>query len=205
MIDYYQPSGIVAVCYPTFFFVKKKMYDIDFLRWLSYNLYHIRYIYMRIAIKIGSNVLLGTGHALNLPLMKDLVAAITALHNKGHEIFIITSGSVGAGYAQIEEGKYSRSVYASIGQAKLIRRYAEFFDAHTVDIAQILLSVNALKDRSRYDQLQNSLLTLIEHKVIPIVNENDVTILQDTFGDNDSLASMLAVMCKADKLIFLTM
>jgi glutamate 5-kinase len=159
---------------------------------------------MRIVIKIGSNVLLGNKDALDLELMKKIVKEISCLHQKGYQIIIITSGAVAVGQIILKQADDFRSVAAAIGQPELTRHYADFFTDANIKIAQILLSPNSFKDRDRYDHLKKTLLKIINKHIIPVINENDVTILKDTFGDNDLLAAITAVIASVEKLVFLT-
>jgi len=159
---------------------------------------------MRIIIKIGSNVLLGNKDALDLELMRSIVDKVSNLRQKGHQIIIITSGAVAVGRTHLGEQQGFRSSSAALGQADLIQHYWHFFEQANIKIAQILLSPNVFKNRDRYEHLKKTLQELIHKGVVPVINENDATILQDTFGDNDALAAMVAVIVGADKLIFLT-
>ena len=159
---------------------------------------------MRIVFKIGSNVLMGNKDALDLDLMKGLIQEMSSLHYQGWEVVIVTSGAVATGRAYFKSENILRPIAAAIGQAELIREYIDLFDPTKVKVAQILLSPNAFKNRDRYEYLKKTIQGLIERHVIPIINENDVTTLQDTFGDNDSLAAMVSVITGADRLIFLT-
>ena len=136
--------------------------------------------------------------------MQKLVQQISQLYNQGHQIIIITSGAVAAGREITGNNSFSRASLAALGQAKLIKSYYDFFNEQNIKIAQILLSPNSFKDRPRFDHLKETLLQLTDNKIIPIINENDATVLKDTFGDNDSLAAMIAVIAKAQKLLFLS-
>lgn len=159
---------------------------------------------MKIVFKIGTNVLLNNNNCLDLVLMRELVQQISRLYNQDQQIIIITSGAVAAGSEMTRNNSLSRSSLAALGQAKLIKYYCDFFNEQNIKIAQILLSPNSFKDRSRFDHLKRTLLQLTNNKIIPIINENDTTVLKDAFGDNDSLAAIIAVIADAQKLIFLT-
>lgn len=159
---------------------------------------------MTIVFKIGTNVLLGNQDALNLELMQNLTTEISKLHKQGRKIIIVTSGAIATGQSVILKRSILRSTAAAIGQPELIRYYVEFFLHHKIKVAQILLSPNSFKNRGRYDNLKKTLQELLDNHIIPVINENDVTILKDTFGDNDSLAAIIAVITEANKLIYLT-
>ncbi|MEK9165938.1 MAG: glutamate 5-kinase [Patescibacteria group bacterium] len=159
---------------------------------------------MTVVFKIGTNVLLGNKDALDLDLMQNLVKEISKLYEQDYKIVIITSGAVAVGQAVLSKTKISRSTAAAIGQPMLMRYYTEFFSKNNIKIAQILLSPNSFKNRERYEHLKKTLQELLDNNIIAVINENDPTVLKDTFGDNDSLAAMIAVISNAQKLVFLT-
>ena len=160
---------------------------------------------MKIVIKIGSNVLCGEKKHLDLSLMRQLVGQISALCYEGHQVILVTSGAVAGGRGVLKscEGA-SKAMLAAVGQVEIMNHYHRFFSEHKMKIAQLLLSPNCFKNRDRYDALKETLIELINNQIVPIINENDATTMKDSFGDNDSLASMLAVLYGADKLVFLT-
>lgn len=159
----------------------------------------------KIVIKIGSNALCGEKKHLDLDLIQQLVGQISVLCNEGHQIILVTSGAVAGGRDVLKNNEgASKAALAAVGQVEIMNYYYHFFSERKVRIAQLLLSPNCFKNRDRYDALKETLTELINNQVVPIINENDATNLKDSFGDNDSLASMLAALYGADKLIFLT-
>ncbi len=159
---------------------------------------------MKIILKIGTNVLINSKNCLDLVLMQNLVREISQVFHLNMQIIIITSGAVAVGREMAQNSPLSRAALAALGQAKLIKYYDDFFNEQGIQIAQVLLSTNSLKNRSRFDLLKDTLFQLTSNKIIPIINENDTTVLKDTFGDNDSLAAIIAVLTDAQKLVFLT-
>lgn len=167
---------------------------------------------MKIVIKIGTNVLLGkhsspdNEHAnlLDKSIVIHIAEQIAALYKEGHTAIIITSGAVACGYSISHTHTISRAAHAALGQAYLMEQYAKVFSEHNRTIAQILLSPNAFQDRERYKKLKTTLEDLEKVQALPIINENDVTTTKSSFWDNDSLAGMIASLCQADMLIFLT-
>lgn len=157
---------------------------------------------MRIVIKIGSNVLMGNENCLNFNLIKNIVKEICAIKKAGHDVLVVTSGAVAAGSMYVFD--VSGSTTAACGQAILMEQYRDFFGKKSINIAQLLLIFDDFKNREKYEHLKQTLNELIDNKIIPIINENDVTSVGESFGDNDSLASMVAVITGADKLVFLT-
>jgi glutamate 5-kinase len=159
---------------------------------------------MKIILKIGTNVLVNNKNCLDLVLMQNLVQEISRVYNQNHQIIIITSGAVATGREMAQSNQLFRSALAALGQAKLIKYYHDFFSQQGIQIAQVLLSANSFKNRPRFNLLKETLLQLASNRIIPIINENDTTVLKDTFGDNDFLAAIIAVLVDAQKLVFLT-
>lgn len=166
---------------------------------------------MKIIIKIGTNVLLGqktlTSSTLKkLPLdetmLKKIVEQIAPLYKQGIKIILVTSGAIASGASIVGKRSLSRLALAAIGQAHLIYRYSSLFKLHKIPIAQILLSAEVFIDRKRYEQFRTTLYNLEKMMALPIINENDVIASQISFWDNDSLAAMVAILTKAQKLIF---
>ena len=159
----------------------------------------------KIIIKIGSNALCGEKRCLDLDLIQRLVGQVSVLCDEGHQVVLVTSGAVAGGRDIFKNSEgMSKAVLAAVGQAEIINYYCRFFGEHKIKIAQLLLSPNCFKNRNRYNVLKETLTELTNNQIVPIINENDATASQDSFGDNDSLASMLAVLYGADKLVFLT-
>lgn len=159
----------------------------------------------KIVIKIGSNVLCGEKRCLDLDLIQQLVGQISVLCREGYQVILVTSGAVAGGRDILKNSESaSKAALAAAGQVEIMNHYHRFFSEHKIKIAQLLLSPNCFKNRERYETLKETLTELVDNQVVPIINENDATTLKDSFGDNDSLASMLAVLYGADKLVFLT-
>jgi len=156
---------------------------------------------MKIVIKIGSNVLMGNKDCLDLELMKNIVNEISEIKKQGHDVLIVTSGAVATGKTAVTG---ATSTMAVVGQATLMHNYKKMFDKYNIQIAQLLLVSDDFKNREKYKHLKQTLNELFDNNIIPIINENDATSVGESFGDNDSLASMVAVITEADKLIFLT-
>jgi glutamate 5-kinase len=169
--------------------------------------------YRRVVAKFGTSLLTGGSDRLDLEVMADLAEQAARLHHQGLEIIVVTSGAVAAGRHKLGLRKERRDipfkqVLASAGQSRLMQTYEELFGRHNVLVAQALLTRTDLSDRSGYLNARNTLLALLELRVIPIVNENDVVAVEEldgaTFGDNDSLSAMVANLVDADLLVILT-
>jgi len=169
--------------------------------------------YHRIVAKLGTSLLTsGTDH-LELPIMANLVQQLAQLHHQGKEVTIVSSGAIAAGRQKLEaipehKGTSLKQVLASVGQTHLMHTYEELFSQYDITIAQALLTKRDLRDRAGYLNARNTLLTLIDLKVICIINENDIVALDEIkelkFGDNDNLSAMVANLIDADLLILLT-
>ena len=166
----------------------------------------------RIVIKIGTNVLQQSNGKLDHKLIGELAAQIAIIRGHGHEVLVVTSGSVGAGreLCSVDESintLASHQILASVGQARLIQIYADAFRKHKTTVAQILLTRGDFGLRKSYLNIRNTLENLLKYKIVPIVNENDVVATEEldlNFGDNDLLAVYLATLIGADQLFFLT-
>jgi len=163
----------------------------------------------RALIKIGTGVLAGTD-GLDLGIVEQLVDEIVKLRSGGMQIVIVTSGAIASGKHRMGiTGKLKsmpqKQACAAIGQGRLMRIYSNAFGRHSVYVAQILLTMSDLTDRMRYINIRNTLSTLMDWNVVPIINENDtVSVAEIKFGDNDHLAAMIANVIQADILINLT-
>jgi glutamate 5-kinase len=169
--------------------------------------------YQRIVIKLGTSLLTGGSDRLNRNIMSGLVRQVAQLHKKGREIIIVSSGSIAAGrhelgLAKRVKGVPFKQVLASVGQHRLMGVYEQLFGKHNITVAQALLARVDLFDRAGYLNARNTLLALLELKVICIVNENDVVAVDELheakFGDNDNLSAMVANLVDADLLMILT-
>ncbi|HYQ58220.1 MAG TPA: glutamate 5-kinase [Draconibacterium sp.] len=166
--------------------------------------------YNKITVKIGSNVLAESDGTLNVSRMEHLVDQIALLHQNGIEVVLVSSGAVAAGRGVMKETKKSdavsqRQLWAALGQVKLISRYSDFFQKDKVTCAQVLTTKENFSSRGHYLNMKNCITTLLEHKVIPIVNENDtISITELMFTDNDELSGLIASMVGSEALIILS-
>jgi glutamate 5-kinase len=163
----------------------------------------------RIVVKVGSNVLTADND-LNLKVIDAISSQICALIDQGREVLLVSSGAMAAGLrkmglARRPEEVPKRQAIAAIGQSGLMNAYEEVFGRHHKKVAQILLTSEDLNSRKRYLNARNALHTLLEWKVVPIINENDTVMVEEIkLGDNDNLAAMIALLMDADVLIILT-
>jgi len=163
----------------------------------------------KILIKIGSAVLTGAD-GLDLKVVDSLVAEMSDLVHKGYSVVLVTSGAIASGKHRLNiTGKLKsipeKQAAAAVGQGRLMRVYSKSFEKNGLYVAQILLTLADLTDRQRFLNIRNTLSTLMEWKVIPVINENDsVAVDEIKFGDNDNLAAMIANIVEADLFINLT-
>jgi len=169
--------------------------------------------YHRVVVKLGTSLLTGGTDHLDEDIMSHLIAQMAQLHQQGFEILVVSSGAIASGRHKLGLTKKLRGipfkqVLASIGQSRLMYVYEKLFGQHDITVAQALLTKSDLSDRAGYLNTRNTLLALLELRVICIVNENDVVAvdeIQDArFGDNDNLSAMVANLVDADLLLMLS-
>ncbi|MDP7239952.1 MAG: glutamate 5-kinase, partial [Dehalococcoidia bacterium] len=167
----------------------------------------------RLVVKLGTSLLTGCSERLDLTVMSSLVGQVAALHAQGREVIIVSSGAVAAGrqWLDTDTGRKDTSfkqVLAAVGQSRLMNAYEQLFSWHGVTVAQALLTRTDLAHRASYLNARNTILALLELRVVPIVNENDVVAVDElegaTFGDNDNLSAMVANLVDAELLAILT-
>jgi len=163
----------------------------------------------RILVKVGSGVLTGRD-GLDLAIIEQLVDEVSKYSKEGLHFVIVSSGAIASGTHRMGFTEKLRSLpqkqaAAAVGQGRLMRVYSQAFGRHGLITAQILLTMSDLTDRQRFLNVRNTLSTLMEWGVVPIINENDtVSVDEIKFGDNDNLAAMMANITEANLLINLT-
>ena len=163
-----------------------------------------------IIVKVGTNVLSRDDLSVDAERIAALGEQIHRVLQSRRKVILVSSGAVGAGMSLLglEERPTDLprlQAAAATGQAHLIRMYDDRFREHGYHAAQLLLTANDFKNRSRYLNVRNTLRMLFEHNVVPIVNENDtVSVDEVKFGDNDRLAAMLASLMPAPLLVILS-
>ncbi len=163
-----------------------------------------------LVIKVGTNVLARTDDSLDVARIEALAAQIHRVIQTGRKVVVVSSGAVGAGMGIL--GLKSRpgdlphlQAAAATGQAHLMRRWNEALQQHGYHAAQILVTANDFRHRGRYLNIRNTINTLFEYSVVPVINENDtVSIDEIKFGDNDRLAAMVTNLLHEPLLIILS-
>ena len=164
----------------------------------------------RCVIKIGSALLTANGTRLDVDSIRRWAGEIAALRKQGIEVVLVTSGSVAAGMQRLDRKERPRALHelqamAAIGQMGLVQVYESAFQVHGLHTAQVLLTHDDLSDRGRYLNARSTLRTLLQFGVIPVINENDTVATEEIrFGDNDTLAALVANLVEASLLLILT-
>ena len=165
----------------------------------------------RVVIKIGSAVLTSSEQGLDQARIERLSSDITAIMAEGREVIVVSSGAIAAGLAKLGLVKKKgmplslKQAAAAVGQSSLMWMYEKTFGAHGKKVAQVLLTREDLSNRTRFLNARNTLQTLLDYGVVPIINENDtVSVDEIKFGDNDNLSGMVAHLADADLLVILS-
>ncbi len=164
----------------------------------------------RWVVKIGSALLTDDGKGLARDALASWVEQMAQWVLAGHELILVSSGAVAEGMSRMGWTTRPTSLHelqaaAAIGQMGLVRAYETCFQKHDLHTAQVLLTHDDLTNRKRYLNARSTLLTLISLGVVPVVNENDTVANQELrFGDNDTLAALVANLVEADLLVLLT-
>ncbi len=168
----------------------------------------------RLVVKIGSRVLVQRTGRPDVRRMRALVEELAAMRHAGREVVVVTSGAIGAGMEAL--GMRQRptllpdlQMAAAVGQTRLMSRYDALFAKKNCRVGQMLLTHGDFQHKIRLTNARRTIVNLLRHKVIPIVNENDVVADEEiradlALGDNDYLASLVVKLIRADLLILLT-
>lgn len=163
-----------------------------------------------IVVKVGTNVLSKLDDSLDLDRIESLCDQVLRILDSGRKVVMVSSGAIGAGMGLLGLKHRPKDLphlqaAAATGQAHLIRLYNDCFQRRGYHAAQLLLTANDFKNRVRYLNVRNTLNTLFEYQVVPIINENDtVSIDEIKFGDNDQLAAMVTGLMESPLLVILS-
>ena len=164
----------------------------------------------RLVVKVGTKILVDDGNSISKEHLDHLSGQLSLLHDRGYSVVLVTSGAVGVGmgalgYETRPKELPEKQACAAIGQIRLMHMYSEAFAKRGKVVAQILLSGDDFRDRTRFNNIRKTVGTLLEKKVIPIINENDtITTEEIKVGDNDKLSADVAHFLEADLLIILS-
>ncbi len=165
---------------------------------------------MLLVIKTGSATLSKKNGGLNAASVRRIARQLAYAHKKGHKVIVVSSGAIAAGVGRLHlkerpKALQEKQATAAVGQVALMHEYEKALSSYRIIPAQLLLTREDLMDRKRYMNVRQTLLHLLAHRTIPIINENDsVSTDEIQFGDNDALSSIVATKVNADKLILLS-
>ncbi|MBQ3925033.1 MAG: glutamate 5-kinase [Firmicutes bacterium] len=164
----------------------------------------------KVVVKIGSNVLSDENGFVDRDNVKDIVDQVMELVEDGKQVVIVSSGAGACGMATIHKWARRKDInyrqaLCAIGQVELMMEYKEGFGKYGVHVGQILLTNEDFSDADRTLRIRNTIYTLVDEGVIPIINENDsVAVDEIKIGDNDALSALVVTLWDADALVFLS-
>jgi len=164
----------------------------------------------RVVIKVGSSLVASRDLGLRVDRIEQLADEIGAIKTGGRDVLVVSSGAIVSGIKKLGLAEYPKSLplkqaAAAVGQSRLMWAYEKAFDRTGQHVAQVLLTHQDLADRRRFLNARHTLTALLQHGVIPIINENDtVSVDEIRVGDNDTLAGEVAHLVDADLLIILS-
>ncbi len=169
----------------------------------------------RIVVKVGTSTLTNELGKSDLRAFDRLACVLSDIQNKGYEVILVSSGAIAVGANKLKlkskpESMRMKQAAAAVGQCSIMYLYDKFFNDYDKTTAQILLNAEDIEQEEKKENLTNTFNTLLELGIIPIVNENDsvsyteIESEERLFGDNDMLSAVVAVLCKANKLVILS-
>jgi len=164
----------------------------------------------KIVVKVGTSTLTQGTKKLSQKYMLELTRQLSVLHEKGYQVILVSSGAIAAGrellhHPTIDRSVPSKQMFAAVGQVQLMQRWTQLFSLFNINVGQVLLTRDDLSHRRRYLNARDTLECLLQHHIVPIINENDtVATAEIRVGDNDNLAALVCNLIAADMLILLT-
>ena len=169
----------------------------------------------RIVVKVGTSTLTNELGNSNLRIIEKLSMVLSDLHNMGNEIVLVSSGAIAVGARKMHlenkpESLRMKQAAAAVGQCENMFLYDKFFGYYNKTVAQILFNAEDIVSEEKKENLSNTLETLLEQGIIPIINENDsvsyteIESEEKLFGDNDMLSAVVSVLCNGDLLVILS-
>ena len=169
----------------------------------------------RIVVKVGTSTLTEENGALNFRTIDKLAQVLSALHNEGNQVVLVSSGAIAVGVNKMKlpmkpTDVCMKQAAAAVGQCELIHIYDKCFGEYGNIVGQILLTAEDIAVKEKRRNLKNTFEALLENGMIPVVNENDsvshaeIESEKKIFGDNDMLSAIVAKLCEADRLIILS-
>ncbi len=163
-----------------------------------------------IIVKLGTSTLTGGTSHLSRPHMVDIIRQIAALNARGQRMVVVSSGAIAAGrevldYPVLNNHLPAKQMLSAVGQGHLMQVYSMLFGLYDVRIGQVLLTHGDISHRTRFLNARDTLNTLLDYGIVPVINENDTVAVDEIkVGDNDTLSAQIAVLLNAEQLIILT-
>jgi len=164
----------------------------------------------RIVVKVGSSLVTDEGRGVDADAISNWCRQLAVLASQGREVVMVSSGAIAEGMKRLGWAKRPKEIHelqaaAAVGQMGLAQIYESKLREHGMGSAQVLLTHADLADRERYLNARSTLLTLLDLKVVPVINENDTVVNDEIkYGDNDTLGALVANLVDADALVILT-
>ncbi|MEW5706480.1 MAG: glutamate 5-kinase [Actinomycetota bacterium] len=164
----------------------------------------------RVVVKLGTSTITKSTGKIDHAQLKNIVDQVALLYKKGYQIILVSSGAIAAGVESLGLKARPKAIpelqaAASVGQGLLLHKYANLFGKHGIKVGQVLLTQYDVSHRQQYLNARNALETLLKLGIVPIINENDATAVDEIkFGDNDTLAALVSNLVSADVLILLS-
>lgn len=169
----------------------------------------------RIVVKVGTSTLTNNLGKSDLRSFDRIACVLSDVQNMGYEVILVSSGAIAVGTNKLQMKTRPTSLRlkqaaAAVGQCSIMYLYDKFFNDYDKTIAQILLNAEDMKIEEKKENLTNTFDTLLEMGIIPVVNENDSVSYTEIesedkiFGDNDMLSAVVAILCRAQKLVILS-
>src|SRR5258708_34866309 len=158
----------------------------------------------RIVIKLGTSVLTAGTGGLSRPHILEIVRQAAQLVEAGHLVVVVSSGAIAAGrealnYPDLDRSVPARQMLSAVGQIRLIQLYSELFGGFGLTVGQVLLTRGDLSNRTGYLNARDTLMTLLHHKIVPVINDNDAVATEKIkVRDNDTLTALVANLLDAD-------
>lgn len=164
----------------------------------------------RIVVKVGSSLVTNEGRGVDAEAIGNWCRQLAALMGEGRELVMVSSGAIAEGMKRLGWATRPKEIHelqaaAAVGQMGLAQMYETKLREQGMGSAQVLLTHADLADRERYLNARSTLMTLLQHRVLPVINENDTVVNDEIkFGDNDTLGALVANLVEADALVILT-
>ncbi len=163
-----------------------------------------------VVVKVGTSTLTNNTKQLSRQHMLQIAQQASALQEQGHRVILVTSGSVAAGREVVGQKRYpatlpAKQMLSSIGQVRLMQSWSDLFAIFGITVGQVLLGRGDFANRRHYLNVRDTIWALLQHQVIPIINENDPVATEELrFGDNDNLAALVSNLVAADLMVLIT-